>query len=204
MNRFTSQIHQIVNPERETIRLEEAVRARAIATANAHCLQCSGTGIRLAKYREVACGCVHRHAFYSCVAKYRRIRFCQGYPDAPRIRLEHSGHGDPQYAFPHSEFLADFDIAARKCLAKEDLLILEHHFIQRGEWKRGLALTKLNRGDYYHRVYAVAERMGGYLATLKPFALYPTPAYLAQRVMAVPRRRGDRGVWEAQTLGAAA
>ena len=89
------------------------------------------------------------------------------------------------------EFIADVDLTARRILAPKDLAIFNYHLRAGHDWRWCCARVGLDKGNFFHRVYAIQARLGREFLTLTPYPLFPIRNYWYQRlqnVQAFPAR----------------
>src|SRR5215831_17381653 len=105
-------------------------RSSVIGLASASCSSCEGHGMRyLGGDTERPCSCVFRAIFRAC---YRRFRdLASQSVDAGLISLEHvpGPVGKRTYSLKREEYLADFNMIARRCLTENDYRLFRFTFI---------------------------------------------------------------------------
>ena len=162
--------------------------ASALAMADGRCVQCNGSGTRKLRKRAGAftCRCVYRRVFRACLAKYRECRVSQ--PGAVVLLLV---GGQPSYARPEEDYLADFDLVAQRALAAYErganegdlpLRVFRLHHVQGCQWSEACRKLGIDRGTFFHTVYAVEEILGRAFLTLQPYILFPR-GYFTGRVI---------------------
>ena len=80
---------------------------------------------------------------------------------------------------PREEYAADFLLVSRRALTPEQFRLFEMHFLQGHDWMACAAKLGLSRGNFFHEVYRIQEKLGRVYAELQPYALYPPHAYFA-------------------------
>jgi len=80
------------------------------------------------------------------------------------------------------EFVADFCLIAERELNPEDYRIFRYFFLLRADWKLCSRFTGLDRGNCFHAIYRVEEKLGRCFAEMKPYPLYPTDEYMGGTV----------------------
>jgi hypothetical protein len=79
------------------------------------------------------------------------------------------------------EYMADFDLVARRHLDAVHYKVFRYYFLLGGDWKLCARKLGIDRGKLYHAVYRVEEKLGKTFAELQPYPLYPPREYFAVR-----------------------
>ncbi len=166
--------------------------------AKGSCRSCGGTGVR--KESEtgiVPCGCSLRNIFRAC---YERFRHCA----ARRERISHVHYERAPGGKSHrgtwsrkeEEYVADFELVARRTLDQVHYRIFRYHFLLRADWRLCARKLGVSRGNFFHAVYRIEQWLGQAFFEVKPYALYPPRDYFALRLTEPvrpcdpPRQRG--------------
>jgi hypothetical protein len=154
------------------------------ALADACCVRCSGTGVRLAWKRGKDCQCAFRALFRACL---RRYRACVSYPDQQPYFSHKRGSG-----FKSAEYAADFELTAKRALAgRIERDVFRLHMLLRGDWRLCCQKLRIDRGTFWHLVYRIEERLGRAFDAMAPYGLFPRD-YFAERAFpwsSLPRPR---------------
>lgn len=160
-------------------------RSDVIALASSSCTTCMGYGVRNAEYATgLPCKCVFRAIFRACYAKFR---YCTAMnPHVSTARLEHvSGavNGPRIYGRKNEEYVADFCAISRRVLENQlEYKLFRFHFLLGADWKLCSRQLKMNRGDFFHAVYRIEQKLGRAYRELKPYGLYPLNEYFGGSV----------------------
>jgi hypothetical protein len=161
--------------------------ADALALGKPSCTYCSGYGRRsILRGPEVICACVWRAVFRAC---YRRFRECAGSAGHINgITLARCGgpSGYRVYSRKREEFAADFVLLARRSLGLEELAVFNSHFLLGADWRLCCRQMHIDRGAFFHLVYAVEVRMGRVYAECDPYSLFPVAGYFVGVVRKSP------------------
>jgi len=97
-----------------------------------------------------------------------------------RVTLEMiSGrHGQGAWGRKHEEYCADFELIARRALTELELRLFRLHFLDRRDWKLCTRRLQIDRGNFFHAVYRVEQKLGRAYSETKPYALHPADEYL--------------------------
>jgi hypothetical protein len=81
------------------------------------------------------------------------------------------------WGMKNEEFMADFCLVSRRTLTDSEYKIFKFHFLLGADWK--LCCRKLNteRGDFFHEVYRIQQKLGKTFRELEPHALFPLDEY---------------------------
>jgi hypothetical protein len=157
-------------------------RSRVIALARAHCSQCYGSGLRWSGITGSLqpCGCVLREIFRACLSKYRYIQEHQGRTSMVTKRIVQCGMDSKRfYSRRNEDFCADFCLVARRTLDDLQYRIFDLHFLQRFDWRHCVRALNIDRGNFFHSVYRIEQRLGRVFTELRPYALYPVDEYFS-------------------------
>ena len=150
----------------------------AMTLALAHCGYCSGLGQRQGQLGSLVCACVYRAVFRACLERYRD--YCSREKYMSRVTLDtFSGlHGQRAWGRKQEEYCADFELIARRVLTEFEQRLFRLHFLGCGDWKLATRRLKMDRGNFFHAVYRVEQKLGRAYSETKPYALYPADEYL--------------------------
>ncbi len=153
-------------------------RSDTVALANARCANCMGTGLRRGRGSKTSpCGCVLRNLFRAVLGRYQRegLRALCARPWRKWSRA--------------AEFRADVFLVSLGNLTEQEQVIFREFFIADKPWYAVAGRAGLDRGNFFHAVYRIEERLGRLYAELQPFSLFPTDSYFLQTIQrGVPKR----------------
>lgn len=159
-----------------------------IGLAMTKCRSCFGSGLyRSQKNPEgVVCSCVWRAVFRIC---FMRFRSCvsQDY----RISVPTRPRGpNKTWGMKDQEYVADFFLISKRNLNPFLWFVFRKHFLCEFPWfvvvdsyNRTTAGKEkpLDRGNFFHAVYRIQEKLGREFANIEPFPLYPLDEYFGGR-----------------------
>ncbi|MGD1072014.1 MAG: hypothetical protein ABSB15_17920 [Bryobacteraceae bacterium] len=159
-------------------------RSDVLALAKEDCTQCRGFGLRGSggTGEEMPCNCVFRSIFRAC---YKRFRHCaSGEKHVSHARLEQvNGKEHRQtWGMKDEEFMADFCLVARRNLGPLEYRIFRFHYLLGADWRLCCRRMKMERGDFFHAVYRLQQKLGRVFKELKPYPLYPLDEYFGGTV----------------------
>jgi hypothetical protein len=167
-------------------------RSNAIGLATASCTYCQGHGLRLVRNgKEVACNCVYRAIFRAC---YHRFRECAALSErTSTVSLEFCSGRDSRrtYSRKREEYMADFCLVSRRELDELEYAVFRFHYLLGADWKLCCRQMKLDRGNFFHTVYRIQQKLGRTFAELEPYGLYPLDEYFGGTIRREVRPAAD-------------
>jgi len=135
------------------------------------------------------CNCVLRAIFRACYRKFRYLAKTERHMS--RTRVEHTNGKEQRLAWGRrdEEYIADFCIVARRHLTAQQHRLFRFHYILGADWKLCCRQLKMERGDFFHEVYRIQERLGRVLRELRPYSLFPLDEYFGGAVRGAPPKR---------------
>lgn len=157
----------------------EWTRSETLALAAAHCSTCRGLGLVNGRKGSLnPCNCVLRAIFRACLSRFRHCTEKEKH--VGRIHLEAiPGGRDRKVAWGRKdeEFIADFCLVSKRSLSEQEHRIFRYHFLLGADWKLCCRKLKMDRGNFFHAVYRIQQRLGRVFRELQPYALYPLSEY---------------------------
>jgi len=155
-----------------------------LALAKESCTQCQGYGLRRSSRKGPAspCNCVLRGIFKACYARFRHCIVKQQHVST--VRLEHVGGKDRRMTWGRKdeEYVADFCLVSRRVLDEEEYRIFKFHFLLGADWRLCCRRLNMDRGNFFHSVYRIQQKLGKVFRELEPYALYPLDEYFGGTV----------------------
>ena len=153
-------------------------RSETLALAMYNCTQCHGSGLRLS--RKVAlqpCNCVLRSIFRICYGRFLRCVTQEKY--LSRVSMEpHVGRSRPStWGRKDEEYIADFCLVSRRVLDEEELRLFRFHFLLGADWRLCTRRLKMDRGNFFHAVYRIEQKLGRVFREVEPYCLFPLDEY---------------------------
>ncbi|MDX2181390.1 MAG: hypothetical protein SFV18_17480 [Bryobacteraceae bacterium] len=123
-----------------------------------------------------------RSIFRAC---YDRFRLCVNKEKhMSRVSLEHTGSGGGRrytWGRKDEEYIADFTLVSRRTLTEDEYRIFKFHFLLGADWKLCCRRLKMDRGNFFHAVYRIQQKLGKVFRELQPYALYPLDEYFGAK-----------------------
>jgi hypothetical protein len=139
-------------------------RSDTIALADPACAYCAGLGAVRPWARLIRpCYCVCRAIFCACLSRYRYI---------------HAGIQNGMVCrWKDLDYCADFEMVARRELDARDYQIFRLHFVDGLDWVHCAPRFNMSRGNVFHAIYRIEERLGRCFLELRPYGLWPLDLY---------------------------
>jgi hypothetical protein len=155
-----------------------------LALAKESCTQCQGYGLRRSSRKGPAspCNCVLRGIFKACYARFRHCIIKQQHVST--VRLEQVGGKDRRMTWGRKdeEYVADFCLVSRRSLDEEEYRIFKFHYLLGADWRLCCRRLNMDRGNFFHSVYRIQQKLGKVFRELEPYALYPLDEYFGGTV----------------------
>jgi hypothetical protein len=174
---------------REDILRMQWNRSNAVGLAKATCTYCDGNGIRLiGSGRESPCNCVFRAVFRACHNRFRECVTKGAHTSTVSLEFCRGRDGRRTYSRKREEYLADFCLVSRRSLDEFEHKIFRLHFLLGADWKLCCRQLHMDRGNFFHTVYRIQQKLGRIFAELQPYPLYPLDEYFGGTIRKDPAR----------------
>ena len=175
-------------------------RSETLALASHSCAICHGMGLRMnepvpgtltapedSRPRPAQpCNCVLRHIFRACYARFRECAMKERFISQVSLEtVQTSDYKRASWSRKDEEYIADFCLVSRRSLSGSEYRIFKYHYLLAADWR--LCCKKLNtdRGNFYHAVYKIEQRLGRVFRELQPYPLYPVKEYFSGPIVPV-------------------
>lgn len=158
--------------------MKQWTRSDTIALAYNRCTTCGGSGLRRSRKGGVtACKCVLRAIFRICFARFQDCAEKSIHISAPT--LERGGSRARRYTWSRKEeeYMADFCLLSRRALTPAEYDVFRFYFLLGGDWRLCCRRLNMDRGNFYHAVYRVEQKLGYVFRSVEPYALFPLDEY---------------------------
>ena len=156
----------------------EWTRSDTLALAMHGCAQCHGCGLRIAKKNTLTpCNCVLRSIFRICWDRF--VRCVTQERHLSRVSVEpHVGRSRPAtWGRKDEEYIADFELTARRTLDDFEHRLFRYHFLLGADWKLCARKLGIDRGNFFHAVYRIEQKLGRVFREIEPYPLFPLDEY---------------------------
>ena len=156
----------------------EWTRSETLALAQQSCTFCFGLGQRPGRAgASTPCNCVFRAIFRAC---YERFRMCVAKEKhISRVSLE-ANLGQTRrsvWGLKDEEYTADFCLVSRRTLSPEEHRVFRYHYLLGADWKLCCQKLNMQRGEFFHEIYRIEQKLGRTFRELQPHALFPVDEY---------------------------
>lgn len=156
----------------------EWTRTETLALAMHSCAHCHGLGLRSGKRDSLQpCKCVLRAIFRACYERFYECVIKEKY--VSRVTLEaHPGReSHMMWGRKDEEYLADFCLVGKRSLTELEYRIFRYHFLLGADWRLCCRKLNMDRGNFFHTVYRIEQKLGRIFRELAPYSLYPIEEY---------------------------
>jgi hypothetical protein len=88
------------------------------------------------------------------------------------------------------EYIADFTLVAKRHLTREEHQIFRFHFLLGADWRLCCRRLNLDRGNFFHAVYRIQQKLGRVFRELEPYSLFPLDQYFGGAARTSEQRTG--------------
>ena len=153
-------------------------RSETLALAQQSCMLCLGLGLKSGRSgASTPCPCVFRAIFRACYNKFRDCADKEKHVSRVSLEANKGAQRKSVMGLKNEEFLADFVLVSRRTLSEEEYRIFRFHFLLGADWKLCCGRLNMDRGNFYHAVYRIQEKLGRVFRELEPYALFPVDEY---------------------------
>ncbi len=134
-------------------------------------------GLRDGRKGYQPCNCVLRAIFRACFS-----RFCYSAnkeKSMSRVTLEANPARERKAVWgpKDEEYVADFCLVSRRALSDLEYQIFKFQFLYGADWRLCCRRLDLQRGNFFHAVYRIEQKLGRIYRELRPYSLYPLDEY---------------------------
>ena len=153
-------------------------RSETLALAQQSCTYCQGLGLRQGRAgASTPCNCVFRAIFRACYSRFRQCTSKEKYISRVSLEANPGRQRKSVWGLKNEEYVADFCLVSRRALDDYEYMIFRYHFLLGADWKLCCRKLNLDRGDFFHEVYRVEQKLGRTFRELEPHALFPLDQY---------------------------
>jgi hypothetical protein len=153
-------------------------RSETLALAQQSCTFCHGLGLRPGRAGASApCNCVFRAIFRACYARFRKCASKEKYISRVSLEANPGRVRKCTWGLKNEEYIADFCLVSRRVLDDQQYRLFKFHFLLGADWKLCCRRLNLDRGEFFHEVYRIQQKLGRAFRELEPYSLYPVDEY---------------------------
>ena len=75
------------------------------------------------------------------------------------------------------EYIADFCLVSRRALDELEYRVFKFHFLLGADWRLCTRRLNIDRGNFFHIVYRIEQKLGRVYRELEPYGLFPLDEY---------------------------
>jgi len=155
-------------------------RSTTIGLAKTTCALCHGYGLRLIRGgKDVPCNCVFRAAFRACFQRFRECVAREKHMSTVTLEFCQGREGRRSYSRKTEEYIADFCLVSRRALDDFEHRLFRFHFLLGADWRLCCRRLQMERGNFFHAVYRIEQKLGRAYVELRPYALFPVDEYFS-------------------------
>ena len=178
------------------MKTSEWSRSDTLALAVSACRVCHGLGLRSGR-RGVSspCNCALRSIFRICFKRWRALVLREKYLSKCNFVRVAGPQGRGGWGRVDEEYIADFEIIARRTLEPELHKIFRLHFVLGADWRLCSGRLGMDKGLFFHAVYRIEQQLGRAFRDTEPYGLFPLDEYFggtactAKVVVMAPREQ---------------
>jgi hypothetical protein len=156
----------------------EWTQSETLALAAPACNVCFGRGLRILRDRSAtACNCVLRAIFRACFDRYRDVMVREKYMSRVTLDKLPGREGRGTWGRKDEEYAADFCLLSRRTLSEAEREVFRRHFLMGADWKLCCLRLGMDRGNFFHSVYRIEQKLGRAFRETEPYGLYPVSDY---------------------------
>lgn len=143
-----------------------------------NCSHCEGLGLREGRGGAlVDCNCVLRGIFRACYNRFRRCATKEKHMSRVTLHFIPGRQGRMAFGRKDEEYCADFYLVSKRHLSEEEFKLFRYHFLLGADWRLCCRKLGMDRGNFFHAVYRIEQKLGRVFRDLKPYGLYPVDEY---------------------------
>lgn len=153
-------------------------RSETLALAAPACNICLGLGLRIGRNGAThPCNCVLRAIFRACFERFRDCVSREKYMSRVSMDSKGSGRRRGSWGRKDEEFAADFCLVSKRSLTEPEHQLFKYHFLLGADWRLCCAKLHMDRGNFFHAVYRIEQKLGRIFRELEPYSLFPVDDY---------------------------
>ena len=167
----------------------EWTRSETLALAMHNCTQCHGCGLRLRNTGGwTPCNCVLRAMFRICYDRFMRCAEQERHLSRVSVEPAAGSYRPMTFGRKDEEYMADFCLVSRRNLSESEHRLFRYHFLLGADWTLCTRKLGINRGNFFHGVYRIEQKLGRIFRELQPYPLFPLDDYFNGPSRFVPAR----------------
>ncbi len=123
------------------------------------------------------CNCVLRAIFRACYARFRHCATKEKHMSRATLEFISGPSGRFSWGRKDEEYVADFCLVSRRTLDDFEYKVFKFHFLLGADWRLCTRRLGIDRGNFFHAVYRIEQKLGRVFRELQPYGLFPLDEY---------------------------
>ncbi len=156
----------------------EWTRSETLALAQQSCAFCYGLGLRPGRGGvSTPCNCVFRAIFRACHTRFQLCAMKEKHISRVSLEANPGRQRKSTWGMKNEEYMADFLLVSKRTLTEYEHAIFRYHFLLGADWKMCCRKLNIDRGEFFHEVYRIQQKLGRTFRELEPYGLFPVDEY---------------------------
>ena len=153
-------------------------RTDTLPIADHQCSLCHGLGLRGGRLDATQpCNCTLRSIFRICYQKFQMSAVKEKSLTTVTFDGASTRSRRAVWGRKDEEFVADFMLVAKRTLNRAEHQLFRFHYLLGADWRLCCKRLNVDKGQFFHGVYRVEQKLGRVLRELQPYPLYPIDEY---------------------------
>ena len=154
-------------------------RSETLGLAAPSCAYCRGLGLKTTRTggQPEVCNCVLRAIFRACYARFIECASEDKYMSRACLEVVPGPKSRYIWGRKDEEYVADFTLVTRRCLTSAEYRLFKYHYLLGADWRLCCRKLGMDKGNFFHEVYRIEQKLGRYFRELQPYSLYPLDEY---------------------------
>ncbi|MEO7144043.1 MAG: hypothetical protein ABI165_11160, partial [Bryobacteraceae bacterium] len=153
-------------------------RTDTLALASHNCARCHGLGLRLGKKAAtIPCGCVRRAIFRICYERFVECATKEKHLSHVTLEANSGRERKNTWGRKNEEYVADFSSITKRSLDEMEYRLFRYHYILGADWRLCSRKLGLDRGNLFHAIYRIQQKLGKAFRETEPYGLFPLDEY---------------------------
>lgn len=115
--------------------------------------------------------------FRICYDRFMRCAEEERHVSHISVEPPSGSHRPMSFGRKHEEYMADFCLVSRRSLTEAEHRLFRYHFLLGADWTLCARKLSMSRGNFFHAVYRIEQKLGRVFRELQPYPLFPLDDY---------------------------
>ena len=153
-------------------------RTDTLPIADHQCSLCYGLGLRGGRLdAHQPCNCALRAIFRACFQKFQICAIKEKSLTTVTFDGASAHSRRAVWGRKEEEYVADFLLVAKRTLNRAEHQLFRFHYLLGADWRLCCGRLNVDKGQFFHAVYRVEQKLGRVFRELEPYPLYPLDEY---------------------------